>query len=347
LSGCINDSDTIVQVLKDTFQFQSSQIQRLRDDNPQTMPTKANVLAGFKWLTQGAEAGDELFLHYSGHGGQQEDTSGDEQYGKDDTLIPCDFSSAGQIIDDELYDHLVKPLPPGCRMWVILDCCHSGTALDLPFKAQVGYDGYSISCMELRKKRRQMRAVGATRAHVIMLSGCKDTQTSADIQAGSLGATKASGAMTTAFKHCITPSITCMDLLLSMRKLLKSRRYDQVPQMSSEQFLQLDSPFATYEMKPKKRRDLPAISQSPRGSIASAPPPPLTGLGDSKNSVEAEIERLQQQIEQLQREAAQTPRIGTYGHPWQPLSPTNSPTTSFRPTLPQQPLFPAVAAAVS
>ena len=28
---------------------------------------------------------------------------------------------------------LIRPLPPGCRLTVIFDSCHSGTALDLPY----------------------------------------------------------------------------------------------------------------------------------------------------------------------------------------------------------------------
>ena len=58
------------------------------------MPTKANMLASMRWLTHGAGPQDELFLHYSGHGGQQKDEDGDEESGKDQTLIPCDFQHA-------------------------------------------------------------------------------------------------------------------------------------------------------------------------------------------------------------------------------------------------------------
>jgi len=95
LSGCINDSDTMISILKDIFGFQESQIRRLRDDRSSMMPTKAAMLSAMSWLAKSAEPGDEMFLHYSGHGGQRADRLGDEKDGKDETLIPCDFESAG------------------------------------------------------------------------------------------------------------------------------------------------------------------------------------------------------------------------------------------------------------
>lgn len=251
LSGCINDSDTIVGLLTGSFGFQESQIRRLRDDRDDMMPTKTNMLEALRWLTEAAQPGDQLFLHFSGHGGQMEDRKGDERDGKDETLVPCDFRQAGQITDDQLYSMLVASLPKGCRLIVVFDCCHSGTALDLRFKVQISNDGRSAKL--LKKHRRQIVAGASapepTKAEVIMLSGCKDDQTSADVTAGTLGTDGAAGAMTTALKNTLTPGISCHKLLTSMRAFLKAHRYTQVPQMSSEQFVQLDSSFTDYKAK--------------------------------------------------------------------------------------------------
>merc|ERR1712178_627584 len=83
-------------------------------------------------------------------------------------------------------------------------------------------------------------------ANVIMLSGCKDAQTSADVQSGQLGNQRAAGAMTTALKHCLTPTISCFDLIIRMRQYLRRNNFEQVPQLCSEQFLQLDTKFVNY-----------------------------------------------------------------------------------------------------
>jgi hypothetical protein len=274
----------MVGILKDTFGFDDHQVCRLRDDHPNTMPTKANILAALRWLTHGASAGDELFFHYSGHGGQVKDTSGDEESGKDDTLIPCDFQHAGQIIDDELHAHIVGPLPAGVRLWVILDCCHSGTALDLPYKVQISPDGQSMHISKKKQRKRASGGIGGvppSPAEVIMISGCKDTQTSADVQAGSMGEAKAAGAMTTAFRHCVTPSISCEELLSKMHQFLKRNQYSQVPQMSSEQFVQLDSSFVSYTAKGRTTRDLqipPPAPSVPAVAPQSPQPMPMPGM---------------------------------------------------------------------
>jgi hypothetical protein len=265
LSGCINDSETMIGILRDTWGFQEAQIRRLRDDRANMMPTKANMVDAIRWLVQGASSGDELFMHYSGHGGQQKDKRGDEKDGKDETIIPCDFQQSGMITDDDLHMLLVDSLPAGVRLWVIMDCCHSGTALDMRYKVILNGDG-SITC-----KDAQTGGSGRQKGEVIMISGCKDSQTSADVSAGSLGVQKAAGAMTTAFRHTVNQSISCHDLLINMRSYLKRNGFDQVPQMSSDKFVQLDCSFIHYQERKKNKRSLPPCLAASGGSPMPSP----------------------------------------------------------------------------
>lgn len=79
------------------------------------------------------EAGDSAFFHYSGHGGRLADDNGDEDDGYDETLIPVDYKSAGQIRDDAVFSELVSRMPKGSTMTCLMDCCHSGSILDLPY----------------------------------------------------------------------------------------------------------------------------------------------------------------------------------------------------------------------
>lgn len=82
---------------------------------------------------QGCQFGDSLIFHYSGHGSQQLDYNRDEVDGYDEVLWPMDHQMMGTILDDEINSTIVRPLPPGTKLHAIIDACHSGTVLDLPF----------------------------------------------------------------------------------------------------------------------------------------------------------------------------------------------------------------------
>jgi len=241
----------------------------LTDDQttPLNIPTKQNMINAFKWLVQGAKAGDSLFLHYSGHGGQQKDTNGDEADGFDETILPVDWERAGMIVDDDLNNMMVKPLPAGVKFCVVFDSCHSGTAMDLPwvYKSSGRYQEPGLSKEALGKqvlsagmgllqgqsKGKVLKEIGAalyggykskivdeknmqaksSLAEIIMISGCRDDQTSADTSF----AGKASGAMSFALISMLTkiPEPTLMQLLNGMRDILVEKQFEQIPQMST------------------------------------------------------------------------------------------------------------------
>lgn len=43
-----------------------------------------------------------ILSYPAGHGGSVKDTSGDEADNKDETMVPVDYKSSGQITDDEI-----------------------------------------------------------------------------------------------------------------------------------------------------------------------------------------------------------------------------------------------------
>ena len=73
LRGCINDVKNIKNFLTDNYDIDESLV--LTDDqkDPKSIPTRANILNAFRWLREGAKAGDSLIFHYSGHGGSVKD----------------------------------------------------------------------------------------------------------------------------------------------------------------------------------------------------------------------------------------------------------------------------------
>lgn len=151
LSGCINDVRCMQYLLSTRFGFPVESTTVLTDKPARIqgaiadLPTRRNILNAMHQLVAGAQPGDSLFFHFSGHGGQVKDTSGDEDDGLDETLIPMDWRKAGHIVDDECYDIMVRPLPAGVRLTAVLDACHSGTGLDLPYQHDVKYTGSGMT----------------------------------------------------------------------------------------------------------------------------------------------------------------------------------------------------------
>jgi hypothetical protein len=131
LKGCWNDVKNVHSYIS---RKGFNNVRVVTDEPTSSMkPTRQNIIDSLKWLVAGAQPGDSLFFHYSGHGSSQKDNQGDENDGHDETLVPLDYLSSGMIIDDELHSIVVLPLKKGVRLTCIFDCCHSGSGLDLPY----------------------------------------------------------------------------------------------------------------------------------------------------------------------------------------------------------------------
>mmetsp|Transcript_118465 Transcript_118465/g.295595 ORF Transcript_118465/g.295595 Transcript_118465/m.295595 type:complete len:514 (+) Transcript_118465:56-1597(+) len=140
LRGCHNDVHKMCTYLNKNG-YADDCMRLLLDDGEHDEPTRANIIRGFEWLVEGAQAGDSLFFHYSGHGTSVRDDGDDEEDGKDECLVPVDFQAAGLLRDDDTFKHLVAPLQEGALLTCVLDCCHSGTILDLPYVFKADEEG--------------------------------------------------------------------------------------------------------------------------------------------------------------------------------------------------------------
>ncbi|ETW04553.1 hypothetical protein H310_03779 [Aphanomyces invadans] len=273
LRGCIKDVENLHRFVKDRCGFPANNMRRLTDDQQgHDRPTRANILAGMRWLVENARPGDSLFFHYSGHGSQQKDADGDEADGMDETICPVDYDTAGMITDDEMHSIMCASLPAGVKLTAIFDCCHSGSVLDLPFMYTVdgnleiheddrravgarhilnagldflrgnsekakadfkaGMDAFNAAPTEKTGPVAEHRVKDrTTAADVILLSGCKDTQTSADAVIEGT----ATGAMSYAFIAAMNKyslNLSYQDLLKTLREFMMSE-YTQVPCLSA------------------------------------------------------------------------------------------------------------------
>ncbi|KAL1663699.1 peptidase C14, caspase domain-containing protein [Schizophyllum commune] len=160
LKGCINDARDVRDFLVKRCRFKKEDIMLLTDDksrSSRSYPSRANMISAMKWLVEGAQMHDSLFLHC----GQKRDFNDDEADGYDETIFPVDHEEAGVIIDDEMHKILVDPLPAACR---------------LTYSQHGRLRGSHVSP---RARLRQ-----ASPADVITWSACRDGQTSVDTFAG-------------------------------------------------------------------------------------------------------------------------------------------------------------------
>ncbi len=240
LRGCINDVANMKLFLIQYYGFDPKNIITMTETSNKKYPSRANIIKYMNWLIQGNTENSRLFLHYSGHGCSTLDLDGDERDHRDETICPADYAKSGLIIDDELRKILVEPLLKDAKLTCLFDCCHSGSVLDLRYNYKASilslYQSYTIDVDE---------HYPSTPGNVLLLSGCKDKQTSADAyEAGEF-----QGAMT----YCLIETIkklnkknkkpTIKNVIKNLTIFLKLRGYRQTAQLSTSNFTDLNQPF--------------------------------------------------------------------------------------------------------
>ena len=146
------------------------------------------VSSAIHFASEELEAGDMLFISYSGHGGSVPDESADEEDGKDETW--CLFD--GFLFDDELHA-LWTEFDEDVRIFMVSDSCHSGTIT----KVAPGQDPESVivsknfpeekaaevylahkSFYDTAKQKAAPMKEKEVKATVKLISGCQDDESS-------------------------------------------------------------------------------------------------------------------------------------------------------------------------
>jgi len=125
LNGSLNDVETMRELLVERYEFDPENVTVLTD----TQATRQGILDALKALVARTGPDDIVYIHYSGHGSQVEDLSGDEADGADETICPRDARTPGipDITDDEI-DAIISGFKTR-SVFVVMDSCHSGTVL--------------------------------------------------------------------------------------------------------------------------------------------------------------------------------------------------------------------------
>jgi len=187
-------------------------------------PTRSNIIKALDTILERVRTENitELFLSYSGHGTFERDATRDEVDGKDEAIVPLDVYNSGTITDDYLHASFLSKLPATVNLFSLMDCCHSGTNLDLQYR-YVHRGGAATNGVFVQNQKKTIKA------KAVKISGSRDDQYSADAFIDG----KFRGAMTDSFEKTVGRSVDCRDLFINMSRHLKSKRFEQVPELTA------------------------------------------------------------------------------------------------------------------
>lgn len=169
LNGCINDVKQMQDKIQSLYAHECD-ITVYTDDNDLVNTSYNGIIKNLYNLAIQSykDKLDFVWIHYSGHGSYQRDTSGDELDYMDEGLVPSDYEHKGLLCDDIL-NHIIGCFNPATKILFICDSCHSGSILDFKF-------GWNINTRQSNIENKNCDVT----AKAILISGCMDNQTSAD-----------------------------------------------------------------------------------------------------------------------------------------------------------------------
>lgn len=260
LRGCVNDVVLLYKVISEKYGFDRHNIDIATD----TECTKQRILYGLRHLVTGVKPGDTVLFSFSGHGSQvvvDDWTNSDEPDGRDEIICPVDLDW-----NDPLRDHQIgaifKALPPGVKIVVILDCCHSGTGLRNTNCGKVGsktdddvvnrfmapppsnilldpnitisddlrFTFSWSSLFSTQPKKRDFLVHTVKQGDALLISGCEDNQLSADAWIGG----RYHGALTYTLCEVLMENdyiIAYNELITKVNNKLAKKKFTQTPQL--------------------------------------------------------------------------------------------------------------------
>ena len=268
LRGCVNDIENMRALLRAQYNVADENIQLLLDADA----TKAAIEDKLRWLARPDDGnGPPLrVFHFSGHGTYVPDRNGDEPDGRDEALVPYDFTATGALTDDILRA-AYNGFTPDTHLLLTMDCCHSGTITRNPvqdityrflpntYEEQQAFDAAARRAQaardaHIRQAMRDVRAdvsddewdrrykaaasrydkqhfgVDKLNGNVVLLAACRDDQTAADARIG--------GDFNGAFTYYLTEvlregagRLTYGDLIKQVGQRLYANTFRQIPQL--------------------------------------------------------------------------------------------------------------------
>ncbi len=234
LAGCVNDAADWGGLLAS----RGYAVETLHD----AQATRTGIVEALQRLVRGSADGDSLVFTFSGHGSWLPDDDSDEPDARDEMMCPHDVMQDQYVLDDDLHA-IFSDKAPGARLYVLADCCHSGSVVryagrpaqpdSTPLKARF-LPPYVVARGDRNLERAIDRAASTPAPTkltypALLFSGCQDTEFSYDTAFGG----RPNGAFTrVAIDALQDRSIaTPRDLYDAVRKRLPSPALPQTPQL--------------------------------------------------------------------------------------------------------------------
>lgn len=231
------DIAALKQVLTRKFNFSPNEIRTL---TTRQETTRQSILSTFKDLVNKVQAGDIVYIHYSGHGAQILDDNGDELDGLDESIVPSDYKTrkdgSRNIRDDEIGIFLneLKTKNPATVIFTF-DSCFSGT-ITRGGRQLVRGESYQGKTPKINPKASADDSSGilpqkSLSSNVIIISATRSDQTAKETDDDSYGKM---GALTFGLVKALSesnPNTTYRDIFDRVQSLVSQRVQDQSPQI--------------------------------------------------------------------------------------------------------------------
>ncbi len=246
LAGCVNDARDWQAILE----TRGYRVDPLHDGEA----TRARIVEALTSIIGSATDGESVVFAFAGHGSWLPDANGDEADARDEMMCTVDVMQEQYLLDDDL-NRIFSTKRPGVRLYVIADCCHSGSVSRAapppaspdatPLKARF-LPPYVFARGNLRFERAIDRATNAPAPTknaypALLFSGCRDSEFSYD----AAFSRRPNGVFTrTAIDVLQNAGITSPRAFHdAIRKQLPSQSYPQTPQLFGSKEAQLGPLF--------------------------------------------------------------------------------------------------------
>lgn len=263
LEGCVNDALDIKDLLENTYEF--NEIKTLLDFEA----TRENILEELKKLVTSLKENDVGVFYNSSHGSQVPDKYPfDEADGLEEILIPSDHSWDNPLTDDNIHE-IVQLLHKNARLYIVFDCCHSGSATKaLLFNplgsillthiypnSMIRYIHPPFEFKDLKRKGffsylkelifgEEKKIEDTENMNHLFMSSCEDNQTSLEVNINGIRRGVFTYYLTKYLREGNNKNKSIISIHNSISELLKSNGYNQIAKLEGPIYLKNGMLFA-------------------------------------------------------------------------------------------------------